>query len=189
MSAVPQATHLVLQCALAHVAGVLGPFERKGFALVGLRPDASTGRAVVALRSLATYAELGGQLAALCAAARASLPPGSALLASNSQEEALGLMHAHFGPREIVQWGADDPHDSDYAEAPPLGHPGCAHAEAVWLDAVLHAEPGASVVGATFLRLLKRDGYVALLLTRSQAQLWHEGEIPASQRSLFPSPM
>lgn len=180
MVAEPLAAHIVLQCAIGHVAEVLGRFERQGFVLVGLRAQVSTDRAVAALRSLAAPAQLNRKLTALCAVARASLPSEAELRVSRSGEEALDLMRFHFGPREVVQWGADAD-DAGYTEDPPLGRH-CEHSEALWLDDVLGAAPGSySSSGAAFARQLRRDGYSVLLLTRSQARLWHEVESCASE--------
>jgi isopenicillin N synthase-like dioxygenase len=177
----PLASHVVLQCATVHVVEILGRFERQGFfSLVGLRPEPSTGRAVVALRSVAAPALLHRKLTALCAAARASLPREAELRVSRSDEEALDLMRSHFGSREVVQWGADDPDDPSYAESPPLGRH-CEHSEALWLDDVLGAAPGTPTSsGTAFARQLRRDGYSVLLLTHSQSRLWHEVESCAS---------
>ena len=142
------ASHVVVQCPLAHLADVLGPFERKGFCLVGLRPDARTGRAVLALRSTAGHAELAAALVPLCAAARSSLRAPTELVVSASREEALAQMAAHFGQRELVQWGVAVPDAPGEFDDAPLGHH-CNNSEALWLNDVLRA-PARGADGGLF---------------------------------------
>lgn len=169
---------------MARVIEALGPLERCGLVIVGLRSVGQSGRAAAALRSLLPYAQLRQKLVWIRAAAGKA--GAGDLLISTSQQEALDLMRTHFGPREVVQWGCDDPEEASAVLEPPLGHHND-HVDALWLDDVLNCKPcvgsdtGTAVSsGARFARQLRRDGYCVLLLTPSQAKIWQEVESSAA---------
>ena len=94
---------LVLTTESAHVFSVLAPLERRGLTLVGLKTTLD-GEAVLAIRGAAGLCVRG---AALCDSLRAVLPAGAPLRAAASLSESLALLHAKFGPRELVQWEAE----------------------------------------------------------------------------------
>jgi len=172
----PMVGHLVLRCAAASLSGVLEPYERKGFVLVGAKTRG--GGALLALRAPSQAAVEGGRR--LADELRRSLPHCSALRASGSAEEALRWM-SELGARELVQWeteGALEWAHSNCAE--PLFGFHNNHSEAIWMSDLLAAGAAGAAAGARFCAQLRRDSYAAVLLPAGQAELFHSVERAAT---------
>ena len=177
---------LCLRCAVQHVPTVLGPFERKGFELVGLKTRG--GGALIALRGPADAIAAGRELVAALLASE--LPAGATVLASASLTEALDWMHDVLGgPREVVQW--QDPDEAGYwlrAEgdlAPSGAHND--NRECFRLADLMHApgEDGGGA-GARFCAQLRRDSYVPILVPAEQRALLEAVESGAAQWFALP---
>ena len=113
---------LVLITDPAHAFGVLAPLERKGFTLVGLKIRGP--QALIAIRGPEGLCSRGG---ALCESLRSVLPAGAPLEAATSLTESLELLHAAFGPKELVQWEAEDEEEEPCEWVRPPIESDCAH--------------------------------------------------------------
>jgi len=162
---------LVLVSSPLHIWDVLAPLERKGLTLVGLKTNAA-GEAVAAVRGAAGLCSRGAELVA---SLRTALPPGASLRAATSVTESLELLHATFGPRELVQWEPDgeeeEPCEWAVSAVPSLLGDHNGHCESFWLSELVGAPVG-SALGVRFCAQLKRDGYVPLLVGAEQQQLY-----------------
>ena len=175
----PIVDHLCLRISpLSAVFTVLGPFEKKGFEVVGMKSRG--GGALIALRASPSAVAAGR---ALADKVRASLlPAGATLVVSSSATEALEWMHEALGnPREVVQWEPDaeltswkdaggDAAEDCTPEVIPFGaHNG--NCESFRLSELLAPCAVGSALGARFCAQMRRDSYVPLVVTAAERKL------------------
>ena len=172
--------HLCLRTESAHTFQVLEPYEKKGFELVSIK--SCGGGSLIVLRASG----------AACAAGRAmatkvlkQLPTGATLATSASLEEALNWMNESLGPREIVQWTADEEPSCwtrlDAIDELLGSHNG--NREYFLLEELVGGSDATAqaAAGARFCAQLRRDSYVPVRMPASKGALFHEVEEAASQ--------
>ena len=157
---------LILRVDAAHAFAVLAPYEQKGFELVGMKTDG--GSAIIAFRAEPVAITAGRALAAKLLK---TLPAGTTLHATQTQAEALELLHSSFGApasqvsKEVVQWEPDE--DAawvrDGGEEAPLG----SHddmCERFLLADLLTPNAVGSDIGKRFCHQMRRDSYVPIVV-------------------------
>ena len=179
---------LCLRCSARDVFTVLGPFERKGYEVVGLKSRG--GASLIALRASPAAVQAGRTLATKLLP---TLPAGASLVASQTMAEALEWLHEWLGgptqqtSREVVQWEPDDDQWwlRDRGDEQILGsHNG--NCERFTLGELLAPGAVGSSVGARFCHQMRRDSYVPIVVTAADRQLLSDVEEGAVEWFLLP---